>query len=272
MQIVARWCCTSAVLLTILSTAHQASGTDSTFEAPIGMSATIEELILPGSELEVKPLANDPLVVLRITKVFQHGSSFRYHFTYYGLEPGSYDLANYLQRKDGSTVNDLPPIQVKVSGILPPGQVTPNPLKTAKSPAMGGYGLLLTLGAIVWVIGLFLLLRPDRRRNATDLQTSRPAAMTLADRLQPLVTSAANGSLTDSQRAELERVTGHVERPALPACARERRDFYLDELPGEAEGEGSGAGEGSRVGRVRRICDRALAMREARLRLAHGRR
>ncbi|MCP4191008.1 MAG: hypothetical protein GY768_10315 [Planctomycetaceae bacterium] len=206
MQIVARWCCTSAVLLTILSTAHQASGTDSTFEAPIGMSATIEELILPGSELEVKPLANDPLVVLRITKVFQHGSSFRYHFTYYGLEPGSYDLANYLQRKDGSTVNDLPPIQVKVSGILPPGQVTPNPLKTAKSPAMGGYGLLLTLGAIVWVIGLFLLLRPDRRRNATDLQTSRPAAMTLADRLQPLVTSAANGSLTDSQRAELERL------------------------------------------------------------------
>ncbi|MDG2383999.1 MAG: hypothetical protein P8N76_20170 [Pirellulaceae bacterium] len=206
MQIVARLLCTGAVLITTLSTAHQAAGEESNFDSPIGMSATIEELILPGTELEVKPFAEDPLVVLRITKVFQHGSSFRYHLTYYGLESGSYDLADYLQRKDGSTADDLPAIQVKVHGILPPGQVTPNPLETATSPALGGYRLLLTLGVIVWLIGLFLLLRSNGQSSLGKPKSANQPARTLADRLRPLIKSASDGSLNDPQRAELERL------------------------------------------------------------------
>ena len=158
----------AAVLPIILSTASEPQAQDPVaehpvFDSPIGMNATIEEIILPGSELEVKPLQDDQAIVLRITKAFRHGSSFRYHLAYYGLESGTYNLGDYLQRKDGSAVDDLPPIRVKVHGVLPPGQVIPNALKTAKSPLIGGYRLLLGLGAVVWVVGLFLLLRSNRK-------------------------------------------------------------------------------------------------------------
>lgn len=176
------------------------------FGAPIGMNATIEEIILPGSELQVKPIQDDQPIVLRITKAFRHGSSFRYHLVYYGLEPGSYDLSEYLQRKDGSAVGELPAIDVKIHGVLPPGQVKPNALSASKSPMIGGYRLLLGLGAVVWLIGLFLLLRANAK-PASDRQgrfDQQPA--TLADRLRPLVESAANGSLDDTQRADLERL------------------------------------------------------------------
>ena len=64
--------------------------------------------VLPGSELEVKPIGERTPIVLRIVRVFPHGTAFRYDLEYYGLEPGSFDLKDYLQRKDrSSTARDI---------------------------------------------------------------------------------------------------------------------------------------------------------------------
>src|SRR5438876_7853227 len=70
----------------------------------VGMPARIEQLVLPGSELEVKPLEDrrQP-VVLRIVTSYPHGTAFRYDLVYYSLEPGEFDLRDYLRRKDGSS-------------------------------------------------------------------------------------------------------------------------------------------------------------------------
>src|SRR5262245_49219942 len=69
----------------------------------VGMSGRMDQVVLPGSELEVKPLEDRRTpVVLRIANVYPHGTAKRYDFVYYGLEPGSYDLRNFLRRKDGS--------------------------------------------------------------------------------------------------------------------------------------------------------------------------
>lgn len=172
----------------------------------VGMPGRIEQLVLPGAELEVKPLEDrrTPLV-LRITEVYHHGSALRYSMVYYGLEPGGYDLRDYLRRKDGSALGELPPIPVEVVPVLPPGQVEPNALAIERSPWLGGYRLLLAAVGSVWCAGLAAILLLGRRKRASaDAETTR--SVTLAERLRPLVASAIAGTLSEDRHAELERL------------------------------------------------------------------
>ncbi len=170
------------------------------------MPATIDQLVLPGPELEVAPIDDlkTPIVV-RITEVFAHGSSFRYNLSYYGLEPGEYDLVKYLRRKDGKPAEGVEPIKVTVNSVLPPGQIEPHAVKANVAANPGGYRLLMVVGAMLWSAGLVILLYLTRRKPvATKIDPTRP--VTLADRLKPLVEGAVAGTLRPGQHAELERL------------------------------------------------------------------
>ena len=169
----------------------------------VGRPARIEQHVLPGSELEVKPLTERTPIVLRIVRVFPHGTAFRYDPEYYGLQAGTFDLKDYLQRKDRSSTADLPSVPVTIQSILPPGQIKPNPLATRLSPRLGGYRLVLFVAIVLWVIGLVLLLLVGRRRQAARAAAVRP--VTLAERLRPLVEGAVAGRLPPARLAELER-------------------------------------------------------------------
>lgn len=171
----------------------------------VGMPQRIEQVVIPGSLLEVKPLEDRhaPLV-LRIAKSYPHGSDHRYDLEYYALEPGSYDLTQYLQRVDGST-HDLDPLTVEVASTLPSGQVTPYPLQPSALPTLGGYRVALVLGFIVWLAGLTYFLLTMRRR-LPPLEPVATRQRSLADRLRPLVRRARDGSLDDGQKAQLERL------------------------------------------------------------------
>jgi hypothetical protein len=175
-------------------------------KSTVGMPARIDQLVLPGGELEARPIADRRApVVVRIVDAYPHGSSFRYDIVYYGLEPGRYDLKDSLRRKDGTPAKDLPPIPVAVEPVLPPGQVEPHRLSLAPSPFLGGYRLLVLLGGLTWVGGLAAILLAGRRKRVqASAQASRPA--TLADRLRPLVDAAMAGRLGAGQHAELERL------------------------------------------------------------------
>src|SRR5262249_14712758 len=65
----------------------------------VGMPVRIEQVVLPGSELEPVAVTDKTLVVIRIDAVYPHGTALRYDLVCYGLEPGEYDLRKYLQRK-----------------------------------------------------------------------------------------------------------------------------------------------------------------------------
>jgi len=171
----------------------------------VGVAAKINQLVLPGTELEPKPL-DDRLskVVVRVVDVYPHGTSFRYDLTYSGLEPGTYDLKDYLKRKDGTGTADLPAIPVTVRAILPPGQIEPSPLKATPSLFRGNYRLLMFLGAVAWFVGLVAIIFVGRKQaKIASEASSRP--LTLADRLRPLVDRAMAGTLEPTERAELER-------------------------------------------------------------------
>lgn len=180
----------------------------------VGVSRTLQGVVLPGSELVVKPLREDSPFVLRITATFPHGTDSRYDFEFYGLEPGTYDLASYLVPRDGKA-RRLPEVLVAVRSLLPPGQVTPNGLEKGEVPDVGGYRSLLIVGGVVWALGLGLLLFWRRRRVAPGAEGTR--VVTLAERLRPLVERALEGELPRERHAELERM--------LLAFWRERLDL-----------------------------------------------
>jgi hypothetical protein len=211
-----------AVLIALLALAAHPQTTITT---TVGMPERIEQLVLPGPELEVVPSDIHTPVVVRIVATWPHGDSFRYDLEFWGLEPGDYDLRQYLRRKNGApdSASALPAIPVTVKSILPPGMVTPHSPGAGGVPALGGYRTILIGAAIVWVGGLLALLLAGRKRRRLDAARARP--MTLAERLRPLVERARAGTLSRSDRSQLE----------LGLVAYWRRKLALDDRrPDEA--------------------------------------
>jgi hypothetical protein len=201
------WCTLSILGIALFAShAAQADNPPPRSTSTVGMPAKLEQLVLPGPELEVKPLEDRRApVVVRITGVYPHGTAFRYDLVYYALEPGTYDLKNFLRRKDGAAVGDVPTIPVRVDPVLPPGQIEPNALALANSPSLGGYRLLLAFGGSLWCAGLAAILLLGRhKKSQAEAEAGRP--VTLADRLRPLVDAALAGTLSEGQHAELERL------------------------------------------------------------------
>lgn len=172
----------------------------------VGIATEISQLVLPGTELVVHRVEDrhDPLV-LRIKAVFRHGDAFRYDLVYYGLEPGTYDLREYLERKDGSGTDDLPAIPVKVHALLPMLPIEPNALQPKSVEGPGGYRLTLYLVAGCWLLGLGLMFRLRRQRRSRQ-EASQDRPLSLADHLAPRVEAALHGTLSIEGQAELERM------------------------------------------------------------------
>ena len=200
-------------------------------ETTVGMRVRIEELPLPGPQLRAKPV-QDPqtaTLILRVLNVFRHGDGFRYNFEITPLVAGRLDLREHLEREDGGTTDDLPEILVNVEAELPElpfGQVQePNALRAEQPDRVGGYRTWQIVAAVLWVLGLFVILFVRRKRPTDAMAGGVTGPLTLADRLRPLVEGARSGSLDNRRRAELERL--------LLAHWRQRRDL-LDEKIGAA--------------------------------------
>jgi len=204
----------------------------------VGMPARIEELVLPGSELVAEPIVDRKApIVLRITAVYPHGTAHRYDLEFYGLEPGRFDLRDYLERKEGSPLGDVPPIPVEVRSVIPAGKIKPHELDPGPIPSLGGYQTLLIAGGVLWALGLGAILFAGRRRRRAAMEAeARP--VTLAERLRPYVDDAVAGRLAPAQKAELERMLLvywrrklHLEDlPAAEAIAQMRADAEGGEL------------------------------------------
>ena len=190
-------------------------------ETTVGIAATWSDVVIPGPELEALPADFKSPIVLRITSVRPHGEHFRYDFEVQALEPGDYDLADWLRpRGSVEALEARPSLPLHVRSLLSEGRIEPHAQEEGKRTSLGGYRRLgITLGAL-WVLGLLALLFVARRRAATEAAEGA-APRTLADRLRPLVQSAMQGSLSRAERSRLEL--------SLVAYWRARLD--LDQVP-----------------------------------------
>ena len=155
--------------------------------AGVGLTGLIQDLLLPGSELQVKP---DPEgrspVVVRMTAVRPHGTAgFRYDFSWFAYEAGPHDLSQYL---------------------LPPGPPQTLPEFQAPLPKLGGYRTALVAGGCLWLAGWVALFVWRRPRSSTTAAVAPDATLPLTDRLRVLLENARTGSLDADGRAQLERL------------------------------------------------------------------
>ncbi|HEY4311858.1 MAG TPA: hypothetical protein VGN12_20590 [Pirellulales bacterium] len=188
-------------------------------ESTVGLPVRAEQLVLPGTELEPVPWDDASPVVVRIEAVYPHGTALRYDLNYQGLEPGEYDLRKYLRRKDGSTVDDLPPLEITIRGLLPSEHITPHDPGFSVVPWLGGYRVLLAVGTVVWLLVLIWVIFPPRRADQViDAQETR---VTLAERLRPLIGRAMRGELSSVELAQFERalVSYWRRRRSLEDCS-----------------------------------------------------
>jgi hypothetical protein len=189
----------------LLTTSHAADGNDQTNHATVGFPITIEGQVIAGSEVRPK-LIDDRAqpIIIRIVATYPHGTDFRYDLEFYGLEPGEFDLADFLQRIDTADQQLIAKIPVVIESLLPEGQVEPSQLKAVSSRFASYYKWMLILGGVFWIAGLLAILLVGRERKKRAIAAEEPP--TIADQLRPLLEAAISGDISSEQAAELERL------------------------------------------------------------------
>ena len=173
----------------------------------VGLPLKITEVYIPGGEVKAKPRRDrQPPLMIRIVEGRPAKDGGRYDFEVQGLEPGRYNLVDFLEVPPGTAI---PPIPLEITAELPPGLVHPHATEKGELPEMGGYRTTMIVLGSLWVVGLggILLWKKNRAADGSEAATAGP---TLAERLRPLVGAAAKGELSTDERARLERlVIGH---------------------------------------------------------------
>ena len=193
--------------------------------AGVGMRAHLEQVVLPGTELEPARTSNKAPVILRVLQTWPHGELLRYDFEWTGFEPGDHDLTKFLVRKDGSSTTDLPPLVVHVTSALDAATVEPADLAPKSVERLGGYRALQIVVGVLWGLGLLAILFVGRRFRRKAAPTV--AVPTLADRLRPLVEEVASGRADDARKAELERLLVAFWRARLDLGAVKAADAIV---------------------------------------------
>lgn len=168
-------------------------------EATVGMRAYVEGVVIEGSELVPAPSSTSSQVIVRVVKAWPHGEHLRYDFEWVGFEPGRYDLAEFLVRKDGSAMDALPPLKVTVKSLLPAEAFEPSDIDPAAAARLDGYTTEQIAAIVLWSVGLLAILFVGRKWKAKPAPL--PAPPTLADRLRPLVEVVASGNADNAKKS-----------------------------------------------------------------------
>ena len=172
----------------------------------VGMPARIDDLVLPEVLLAAPIEDKKTPVILRILERVPQGTQQRYSIEYYGFEPGTFDLLDFLVRADGQELDGAPEVLVTIEPILPVEDMEPRDLAVQEFDSVGGYRFWMIFLGIAWGVGLLVILLAGRRFGWRKERAVPRGPLTLADRLRPLVESARAGTLDRSRKAELERL------------------------------------------------------------------
>ena len=182
---------------------------------PVGVPRWSRDVVLGGTALKVRPADTETPLIVRIDSISPHGTDLRYDFEYYGLEPGTYNLLDFLQRADGSELGSLPALQLHIESHLPPGQVKPNPITQGDTPDLGGYRQAVWLLGIGWGLGTLAWWLSRRRTAQAGRALADTPPPTLAERLAPLVERGVRGDLPLEDQARLELILIAIWRKRL---------------------------------------------------------
>jgi hypothetical protein len=173
----------------------------------IGIEGNVS-VALPRADYRPRPLDDRTELILRIESITAlTNGQHRYDFYYMGLEPGTYKVADYLVRPDGSRPDELGEIRIQVRALLPEdhnGQL--NAYVPRLFPFIGGYRAMLLVLGVVWAGGIAVFIIASRKKREMEVPALVTPPPSLAERLRPLVEAAAAGQLSVEGQATLERL------------------------------------------------------------------
>jgi hypothetical protein len=172
----------------------------------VGMEGELD-VALPLAGLITKPGDHRAPLVLRIAGSQPYGTLTRYDLRYTGRVPGTHNLSDYLSTAEGQPATNLPPLSVKVGGLLPSPHTGWLEEQAHSAPSLfRGYRAVLNAIAAGWIVAFFVIRRVDRQPKTTVRTETIVRPPSFAEKIQPLVERAANGQLSAEEKATLERL------------------------------------------------------------------
>lgn len=188
-----------------------------------GLSGTVEVLVRGPRGIRVRAdQSPQSPVVVRLAGKRESSGGVSYRLEYIGTVAGRHDLRQALESDDGTPL-DIPPVWVEVTSSLPPDHGTDLFLSSHMPELRGSwYRPTLIAAGVVWaacpVVYLGIMLA---RRRPPAKVLPPPPPPTLAEQLRPLVESAAAGTLSMRERANLELMLYQYWRAKLGISERQ---------------------------------------------------
>ena len=170
----------------------------------VGLEGRLEVLLPP--DLTAIAADNKAPLLLRIASTRPHGSFVHYDLRYIGRLPGEHNLRDYLLTQNNQPATNLPSMMVEVMGVLPAQHNGWLEDQALQSPSVfGGYRGIIGTIVVVWAL-LFVPLFFMGKRKEEPVMEEPEAELSLADRMRPLVEQATSGTISDDDKAALERM------------------------------------------------------------------
>ena len=173
----------AAALLTQIESGSPAA---SPRQTTVGIPLEILGVVIPGDELRARGVTDQSPALARVVQIYPHGTDQRYDLEFRALEPGRFNVLDYLETSTGQSVEHLEPVWVDVLPLLSAEQLRPHPLRPGETPSLGGYPLLLGLAAVIWLIVLFELIRRNFFANRLA-EAEEDCMVSLPDELKSLI-------------------------------------------------------------------------------------
>jgi len=172
----------------------------------VGMEGQLE-VILPEAGLTPRAPDRRAPLLLRIAYTRPHGTLTLYDLRYIGRVPGRFDLRDYLVSRDGIPATNLSALVVSIAGVLPTPHNGWLEQEASRAPSLfGGYRVVAAIVIVLWIATFFVILRVGRKPEPVAVVAPVQRPPTFAERIRPLVESAAAGSISADEKATLERM------------------------------------------------------------------
>ncbi len=196
---------------------HAQSKTASSMPFKVERGITgVRHFTYTGKALQAKPQRDsDAAIVLRLSKT--PGDLNAYEARFLGSREGNYDLRELVEHIDGSEVVDLPPVLVEIVSTLPKDKRSDLFKAATFHPKVwGGYRLSICLLGLIWFcIPAVVFIKKHLQPKPLLTPPIVEKALTFADRLKPLVESAAAGTLSVREKGRLELLLLHYWRERM---------------------------------------------------------
>jgi hypothetical protein len=172
----------------------------------VGMEGQLE-VILPEAGLTPRAPDRRAPLLLRIAYSRPHGTLTLYDLRYIGRVPGRFDLRHYLVTTNGIPATNLSALVVSIAGVLPTSHNGWLEEEALRAPSLfGGYRAVAAIVIGLWITAFFVILRVGRKPKPVAVAAPVQRPPTFAERIRPLVESAAAGRISADEKATLERM------------------------------------------------------------------